>query len=485
MKKFIFLGVSLLVLVALVGWQVYERSQKEKNNRKGGWGGGLRNAPVAVEVEKVQLRDMRDRVILTGTLEPESRYLVAPKVGGRLEKLFVEMGDEVEKGKVLAKLDDAEAIQQTRMAGAAMKTAESYLEASQEAFEQSEREYKRQKDLFGRGLITQIQQENAKSQYATRLANLKMARSSLLERISSLEATKIRLSYTKISVDWEGDTPKRIVGETFVDPGALLNANTPILSILNIYNLTAVVSVTEMDYFKLRRGLSAEISVDSLPERKFSGTILRIAPFLRENSREARVEVLVPNPEGILKPGMFVRVNVEIEFRKKVPAVPVAAVINRKGKGIYLTDNESSKVTFVKIKPGIVENDWMEIREPDIKGSVVTLGHHLLRDGSPIMIVEQGKAASGSKRGGGQGWKGSQGGGEGNGKWKGRKSGAEGKSQRKDRQEVAAKKGEWQGKKGVDKLKGSWKGSKGGEGGKENWKGKKANQESGKRDSQG
>ena len=476
MKKLIFLGVSLLVLVAVVGWQVYERFQKEETNQSGGWGrggrgGGSRNAPVAVEVEKIQLRDMRDWVVLTGTLEPESRYLVAPKVSGRLEKLFVEMGDEVEKGKVLAKLDDAEAIQQTKMAGAALKTAESSLEASQEEFEQSEREYKRQKDLFGRGLITQIQLENAKSQYAIRLANLKMARSSLLERTSNLESAKIRLSYSKISVDWEGDTPRRIVGETFVDPGSLLNANTPILSILNIYNLTAVVSVTEMDYFKLRPGLSAEISVDSLQERKFSGTILRIAPFLKEYSREARVEVLVPNPEGILKPGMFVRVNVEIEFRKKVPAVPVAAVINRKGEGIYLTDNESGKVSFVKIKPGIVENDWMEIREPDIEGAVVTLGQHLLRDGSPILIAGQGKAASGSKKGGVQSSKRSQGEGDVKSKWKGSKEGE-------------AKKGEWQGKKSENRSKGGLKGRKGGEEGKKTGK-KKANQESGKRDSQG
>ena len=95
-----------------------------------------------------------------------------------------------------------------------------------------------------------------------------------------------------------------------------------------------MVYVTEMDYFKLRRGLSAEISVDSLPERKFSGTILRIAPFLRENSREARVEVLVPNPEGFLKPGMFVRVNVEIELRKKVAAVPFAAPPAPRRRGV-------------------------------------------------------------------------------------------------------------------------------------------------------
>jgi hypothetical protein len=226
-----------------------------------------------------------------------------------------------------------------------------------------------------------------------------------------------------------------------------------------------------MDYFKLRPGLSAEISVDSLQERKFSGTILRIAPFLNENSREARVEVLVPNPEGFLKPGMFVRVNVEIEFRKKVPAVPVAAVINRKGKGIYLADNESGTVSFVKIKPGIVENDWMEIREPDIEGAVVTLGQHLLRDGSPILIAGQGKAASGSKRRGGQSWKGSQGEGDVKSKWKGSKEGE-------------AKKGEWQGKKGENRSKGGLKGRKGGEDGKKTGK-KKANQESGKRDSQG
>jgi hypothetical protein len=155
---------------------------------------------------------------------------------------------------------------------------------------------------------------------------------------------------------------------------------------------------------------------------------------------------------------MFVRVNVEIEFRKKVPAVPVAAVINRKGEGIYLADNESGKVSFVKIKPGIVENDWMEIREPDIEGAVVTLGQHLLRDGSPILIAGQGKAASGSKRRGGQGWKGSK--------------------------EGEAKKGEWQGKKSENRSKGGLKGRKGGEEGKKTGK-KKANQESGKRDSQG
>jgi len=113
----------------------------------------------------------------------------------------------------------------------------------------------------------------------------------------------------------------------------------------------------------------------------------------------------------------------------------------------------------------------MEIREPDIEGAVVTLGQHLLRDGSPILIAGQGKAASGSKRRGVQSSKRSQGEGDVKSKWKGSKAGE-------------AKKGEWQGKKGENRSKDGLEGRKGGEEGKKTGK-KKANQESGKRDSQG
>ena len=472
MKNGIIGGAVFLTIAGVIGWQVYERIQQEQSSGQGKWrsGGGRRNAPVAVEVVEVKLQDITDKLFLTGTLEPESRFIVAPKVSGRLESLLVEMGDFVKKGQQLAKLDDAEAVQQTRMAEAALKTAKSSLEVSKETADQAEREFRRQKDLFGKGLTSQLQLENVKSQYLSRQANLRMAQSILSERRFSLETSRIRLSYTEIRINWEDDTPTRVVGERFVDPGSLLNANTPILSILNISTLTAIVSVTEMDYFKLRPGQAALVSVDALPNRKFPGRILRVAPFLHENSREARVEVQVPNPEGLLKPGMFVRVNVELERRQNARVVPLAAVLDRNGKGIFLADRESGTATFVQITPGIVDGEWLEVRAPEVQGLVVTLGQHLLRDGGTVMIAEPAKAASGRSRNGGGKWKGQQegqgratsdrksDGSEGKGNWKGRQGGTRPEQTTADRNAGGGKKRKWQSQQDSGEAKGNWKG---------------------------
>ncbi len=432
MKKGI-IGLLLLGVAGGIGWQVYERLQEApaSDGSGGGWGrgGGNRNAPVAVEVTPVERRDMRSRVVLTGTLEPESRFLVAPKVGGRLERLLVEMGDSVRKGQLVANLDDAEAVQQTRQAEAALKTAQSSLEAAEAAATQAERELNRQRDLFSRGLSSQTQLENAESQHATRQANLRMAQSTLVERRSSLEGVKIRLSYTQIQVNWEDEAPTRVIGERFVDPGSLLSANAPILSVLNLSVLTAVVSVTEIDYFKLRPGQTAEVNVDALPGRAFLGKILRVAPFLQENSREARVEVEVPNPENLLKPGMFVRVQVELERHNQTVAIPLSSVVDRGGKGVYVADREAGTAQFVKITAGIQDGEWLEVLKPELSGVVVTLGQHLLRDGAAILIAEPGKAASGGGRPGGRegGWQGrpgSEGRGQGGGRPRGGGDGA-------------------------------------------------------------
>ncbi len=417
MKKGVVLVAVLVAAAGGVGWLAYERMQDSSSSSGRGWGGrggGRGNAAVAVEVAPIERRTMRDLVTLTGTLEPQTRFLVAPKVSGRLDSLLVNMGDTVTNGQLVAKLDDAEAEQQLRQAEAALKTAQSSLEAAQEASAQAERELKRVRDLSTRGLAPQNQLESAQSQVATREANLRMAQSILNERRSSLEAARIREAYSDIRVSWDTGGETRVVGERFVDPGTLLNSNTPLLSILDLSTLTAVVSVTEVDYFKLKPGQKAEVGVEALPNQTFAGEIVRIAPFLQETSREARVEVAVPNPESLLKPGMFVRVAVELERREATPVVPQAALIDRQGPGVFVADREQGTASFVSIQPGIDDDTWVEVRSPELTGEVVTLGQHLLKDGASILIAEPGQAAPTGRRersGGAPGAEGSRGGG--------------------------------------------------------------------------
>ena len=114
----------------------------------------------------------------------------------------------------------------------------------------------------------------------------------------------------------------------------------------------------------------------------------RVAPLLKETSREARVEVDVDNADGALKPGMFV--NARIEFAR--PGGRDGRAHQRRrdpgaAQGVFLADLETKKAVFQPVTIGVVEGDRAEIVEPaGLTGHVVTLGHHLLENGTPLLL---------------------------------------------------------------------------------------------------
>jgi len=126
----------------------------------------------------------------------------------------------------------------------------------------------------------------------------------------------------------------------------------------------------------------------AFPGSEFEGRVARIAPLLKETSREARIEVEVENPGGTLKPGMFVNAQIEFASRAEAMIVPFSAVVTRGGRqGVFLADLENKKAVFRPVTLGIVEGERAEILEPaTASGFVVTLGHHLLEDGTPITL---------------------------------------------------------------------------------------------------
>jgi RND family efflux transporter MFP subunit len=131
------------------------------------------------------------------------------------------------------------------------------------------------------------------------------------------------------------------MGERFVDEGSMLAPNTPIVSILDIGTLIAVINVIERDYPKIRLGLPALINTDAFPGQTFSGKVVRIAPLLMEKAREARVEIEIPNERMLLKPGMFVRVQMEFELHENATVIPLAALVKRDGNpGVFMLDRE-------------------------------------------------------------------------------------------------------------------------------------------------
>ena len=199
------------------------------------------------------------------------------------------------------------------------------------------------------------------------------------------------MSYAhKIEAAWEQENGPRIVGERFVDQGAMLRANQPIVSVLDLHTVKAVIHVIERDYAKIGLGQSAHIETDAYPGRGFEGRVVRIAPVLKEASRQARADVEVPNPERLLKPGMFIRARIQFDEHEGATVVARTALVYRDDRqGVFCVDEAKSVANFRPVKVGIVEGEVAEILEPGLSGRVVTLGQHPLEDGAPVLLPKE------------------------------------------------------------------------------------------------
>ena len=145
-------------------------------------------------------------------------------------------------------------------------------------------------------------------------------------------------------------------------------------------------------------GLDAVAKTDAFPGKAFSGKIVRVAPLLKETSREARVEIEIPNHGGLLKPGMFTRVHIEFDQHDNATVVPLDALVKRNGEeGVFVADLEERKAYFLPVIPGIFNGNRAEIVSPSLSGYVVTLGHHLLEDGASIILPVENQKHIGEK----------------------------------------------------------------------------------------
>ena len=382
----------ILAALALAGWFLWGLSSPE-----GGPGGSRRtNAAVAVELAPVEQADISEIGNYTGSLFPYTEFVLAPKVAGRLEKILMHIGDVVHDGDLVAVLDDEEYQQEVSQARAELEVTRANLQEVRSTLENARREFRRTEELRKKKIASESQLDAAQSQYATQQAKMKVAQAQVSQKEAALNIANLRLLYTRVRVPDNGGT-ERVVGERFVDEGTLLASNTPIVSILDIGKLVAVIHVIEKDYFKLKPGQKAMITTDALPGKTFSGQVVRIAPMLKEKSREARVEAEIENPGMTLKPGMFIRLQILYAVHAAATVVPTAALVKRDGvQGLFQADAASGKARFVPVTVGITQGARAEVLAPTLKGEVVTLGNHLLEEGTPVLLPEAPRDASAS-----------------------------------------------------------------------------------------
>ena len=389
MKKKLIITIIILSGISLLGWQIYQKAYDSKKNFKR----QRQNIPVAVEVAPVKKASILEIGSFTGSLYPLSKVIIAPKIAGRLEKLLVHIGDKVKGGQLVAVLDDDEYHQHVIQAKAELEVVRANLEERKSTIKNAKREYERTKALRKKKIASESQLDAAESEFKTQQAKLKVAKAQISQKKAALKMAEVRLSYARIKVSENNVAGYRVVGERFVDEGAMLAPNTPIVSILDIGKLIVVIHVIGRDYPKILTGQEAIISTDAFLKDTFKGKVIRIAPILKEKSREARVEIEIPNVQKLLKPGMFVRVQIQFNEHNNATVIPLSALVKRKGsQGIFLVDSQKQKARFIPVTVGIINGIQAEVLNPVITGAVVTLGHHLLEDGNLIILSDKKKA---------------------------------------------------------------------------------------------
>jgi RND family efflux transporter MFP subunit len=385
-------AVASLLVAGIFGWLVLQRID-EQNASSAQSGGVAKTVPV--EVAAVQRGPMELKRTFSGALEARAQFVVAPKVGGRVERLYVNLADAVTRGQIVAELDNDEYVQAVAQARSNLAVAQANAAGSQSALEIATRERERMQTLRQRGMVSEAQFDTARATQLDKQSQLAVARALVNKAESELKSANIRLGYTKVTADWRAGSDRRTVAERLVDEGQTVAPNGPLLRIVELDPVIAVIYVAERDYARLDSGQTAALTTDAFPAQRFEGRIERIAPVFREASRQARVELIVANKALLLKPGMFVRATVVLDRIANATQVPEQALTSRNGEnGVFVVNADGKSVSWRKVEVGIREDGRVQVTGEGVAGQVVVLGQQLLEDGSPVTLPSRDGALS-------------------------------------------------------------------------------------------
>jgi RND family efflux transporter MFP subunit len=316
-------------------------------------------AAISIEAAAIEVRDVQRSVEAVGTLNPNEEVTVSNQVEGVVEKLYVDLGDVVRAGQVIAELDTRElelavhqqeaALQQELARVGLTDPNASIDEASTSQVRQAEAQFAdarirldRTRKLAESGVVAQQQLDAQQAQFDAADAALRSSRetvrnirASIAARKAALALAQKKLADAKIVAPMSG-----FVKERPAAVGLFLRANSPVITIVQNSPLRLQAEVPESAVAYVKAGRAVHFRVDAFPDRTFEGRISRIAPSVDQQSRTLKLEAIVNNADGSLKPGFFARVSIQTDRTEKVMIAPVEALTTAAGiEKVFLIDN--------------------------------------------------------------------------------------------------------------------------------------------------
>lgn len=338
----------ILLAGLLFGTTACNNGEDQANNNED------ENLVIPVQVSNVSRGDISAYYANTATLDAEQEATVVSKVRGIINEIYVEEGDQVKAGQVIAKIED----EQYKIEAARAKAT----------LDRLQNDFQRNKELFDKNLIAAETYQNSQYEYESQKAAYDLA--------------MLNLAYTSIKSPISG-----VVSERFVKRGNMIGTDQQVFRVTDFSPLQALLYVPEHEMAKIRKNQRAELRVDALPNQTFVGHVERISPVVDSQTGTFKVTVFVDETKDILRPGMFGRVKIVYDTRENTRMIAKSAVMSEDlAQSVYVIQDS---LAFKKqIQTGYNNGLNVEVvnglQDGDI---VVTIGQSSLQDSSKVNII--------------------------------------------------------------------------------------------------
>ncbi len=320
-----------------------------------------------VQIQPAEKKSVRPYLQTVGTLNPFEEVTVSAEVEGMIKDVRVAEGTVVGRGTLLAAIDDTDYVLEHRRAAAALKQAEATLANTR-------LEYRRKDALHKEELVTRQQFEDVQTRLALAEAEFDRAK-------AALSLTQQKLTKTKV-----GSPIACSVKEKKVSIGDYVKNGTPLFSIIQCNPLKLHFTVPEKDLGALKKDQEVTLGVSAFPAREFKGKVNIIYPSLDDRTRTVKVEALVPNDDGVLKPGLFARVVLYTAEPQDKTVVPITSLLYEgENVTLFVVEGDTARERTVKI--GNKYGEVIEVLDGVKVGeNVVVAGQQSLSDGAKVRI---------------------------------------------------------------------------------------------------
>ncbi len=364
-----------------------------------------------VNVSKVTRASGHSNLVLPGNIQAVTEAPILARASGYIKKRYVDIGDRVKAGQVVADVEAPELDQQILQARAVIEQAKSSVQQADAAIQQARANENlakvtagRMSNLLGRGVISKQDNDTAQAQYAAQQANvqaLQQASAAATSNVAAAEANLSRLNqlktYQTVRAPFDG-----VITLRNVDTGALVNEGSTLLfRIAQTGTLRIYVNLPQSEADSIKPGQRADISIAELSGRTFTGVVTRTSNALDPATRTLLTEVQVPNAGGMLMPGMYANVDLTVPRKDPPLLIPGDTLVVRADGPQVAVVLPDATVHFTRITLGRDFGDRLEVLGGDLElGQQLAVNpSDVVREGAKVKpVAAPEKAPAGKKQ---------------------------------------------------------------------------------------